>query len=196
MCWLQHLIVNQCHLKKSYSNIKNKSNSTSPAQLDPTRPYQTQPDHPKTTISSYTVKLFNRQEHLIKVVIKVEVTRDYFLNPYREFENQLTHVRRVWMLIKFLVWSQKMCGNLKKLRFRATQFQIAGCYLNWVVDKCHLCRLSRYVLSSKAWDQIQITPREVVPDATSQVAVGGSGWIKLVKFGQLNPTGPDRTNAM
>jgi hypothetical protein len=48
---------------------------------------------------------------------KVEVTRDYFLTPYRKFENQLTRVRRVWTLIKFSVWSQKICGNLRKTTF-------------------------------------------------------------------------------
>jgi hypothetical protein len=45
---------------------------------------------------------------------KVEVTREYFLTPYREFENQLTPVRRVWTLFKLSVWSQKSCRNLRK----------------------------------------------------------------------------------
>jgi hypothetical protein len=48
---------------------------------------------------------------------------DIFLTLYREFENQLTRVRRVWTLIKSSVWSQNICGNLRKTTLLAINFQ-------------------------------------------------------------------------
>jgi hypothetical protein len=47
------------------------------------------------------------------------------LTPYREFENQLTRVRRGWTLIKFSVWSQKIVGISEKLLFISKQVKKA-----------------------------------------------------------------------